>query len=55
MGKIRGKKVRASWYNPRDGGWQEIGEFENAGRLEFRPPGEVRNGNDWVLVLDGLE
>ncbi len=54
MGKIRGEKVRASWYNPRDGSWQETGVFDNKGSREFQPPGEVMNGNDWVLVLDSI-
>lgn len=55
LGKISGNEVRAAWYNPRDGRWQEIGRFENSGIRSFQPPGEVRNGNDWVLVLDCLE
>ncbi|MBN1414475.1 MAG: glycoside hydrolase family 140 protein [Bacteroidales bacterium] len=55
MGKIRGTRVSASWYSPRDGSWQKIGIFENAGTREFQPPGTVMNGNDWVLVLDSLE
>ncbi len=51
MGKIGGRKVKASWYNPRDGKSNTIGEFDNKGIKEFDPPGEVRDGNDWVLVL----
>jgi len=52
MGKIEGKKVKASWYNPRDGKTTEIGTFENTGTISFDPPGEAKDGNDWVLVLD---
>jgi hypothetical protein len=52
MGKIEGEKVKASWFSPRDGKSTEIGEFDNKGTKEFNPPGEVKNGNDWVLVLD---
>jgi hypothetical protein len=55
MGKISGSEVSASWYNPRDGSWQKIGRFENSGIQSFQPPGEVRNGNDWVLVLDSMD
>jgi hypothetical protein len=55
MGKIEGEKVKASWFCPRDGKWQEIGEFDNTGKLEFMPPGGLQNGNDWVLVLDSKE
>ncbi len=52
MGKIEGKEVKASWYNPRDGNLKEIGIFANSGVREFDPPGDMKDGNDWVLVLD---
>ena len=54
MGKIEGDKVKASWFNPRDGKITEIGEFDNKGTHEFDPPGEVKGGNDWVLILDSV-
>ncbi|RXK86722.1 glycoside hydrolase family 140 protein [Filimonas effusa] len=53
LGKITGKLVHASWYDPRTGQYKQIGDFENKGTREFNPPGEPANGNDWVLVLDG--
>ncbi|MEO8351234.1 MAG: glycoside hydrolase family 140 protein [Chthoniobacteraceae bacterium] len=51
MEKITGPKVKAWWFNPRDGSAAAIGEFENTGEREFTPPnpGEAL---DWVLVLD---
>jgi len=51
MDKIAGAKVKAWWFNPRDGKASAIGEFENQGEREFTPPdqGEML---DWVLVLD---
>lgn len=52
MGKIGGAKVQASWYDPRTGEKKSLGKFENKGVKTFNPPGEVRNGNDWVLVLE---
>jgi hypothetical protein len=52
MGKIESEKVNASWYNPRDGKTTEIGTFENKDTISFDPPGEAKDGNDWVLVLD---
>ncbi len=55
MGRIRGKKVRASWYSPRDGSTRQIGIFPNTGVAKFTPPGEPRPGNDWALVLDSLD
>jgi hypothetical protein len=52
MGKISGAKVKASWYSPRDGHYKAIGDFKNSGTAEFDPPGEKKDGNDWVLVLE---
>lgn len=51
MDKISGAKVKAWWFNPRDGQATVIGEFPNTGEREFVPPdrGEMI---DWVLVLD---
>lgn len=54
MGKIKGEKVKASWFNPRNGEENLIGEFENVGVQVFNPEGEEKDGNDWVLILDGL-
>jgi hypothetical protein len=51
MDKIAGPKVKAWWFNPRDGKATEIGTFPNTGTRWFTPPdaGELI---DWVLVLD---
>jgi len=54
MGKIAGEKVKASWFDPRTGVTQVIGSFVNNGTHEFNPPGEVKDGNDWVLILDSI-
>lgn len=52
MGKIGGAKLNASWYDPRTGQTRVLGKITNRGIKTFDPPGEVRNGNDWVLVLE---
>lgn len=52
MGKIKGDKVNASWYNPRNGQTVSIGEFDNTGVQTFQPEGGRKDGNDWVLVLE---
>jgi len=51
MDKITRRKVKAWWFNPRNGKATAIGTFENRGEREFFPPdaGEML---DWVLVLD---
>ncbi len=51
MDKIKGTRVVAWWFNPRNGSVKKIGTFPNSGEKEFVPPdkGEML---DWVLVLD---
>jgi hypothetical protein len=51
MEVIKGAKVKAWWFNPRDGKAKAIGTFPPTGEREFTPsePGEML---DWVLVLD---
>ncbi len=51
MGKIAGTKLTASWFDPRNGNYTTIGVFENKGTHVFNPPGEEKEGNDWILVL----
>ena len=60
MGSISGKKVKASWFNPRTGETIAIGEIENSGEKSFEVPGMSKElawlrsgrGCDWVLVLE---
>ena len=58
MAQISGSSIRSSWYNPKNGENTIIGEFPNTGTKEFNPPGEptddIRDGNDWVLILDDI-
>jgi hypothetical protein len=51
MDAVKGKAVRAWWFDPRTGEAKPAGEFPNAGTRRFAPPspGELL---DWVLVLD---
>ena len=52
MQAIKGEKIKAWWYNPRNGKAKLIGTFpNNHSEKEFTPPhlGELI---DWVLVLD---
>ncbi|MBN1462986.1 MAG: glycoside hydrolase family 140 protein [Paludibacteraceae bacterium] len=50
--KIKGNKLKVSWYNPKNGQSMLIDVFENNGVKEFNPPGEMKPGNDWVLILE---
>jgi hypothetical protein len=51
MTAIKGARVKAWWFNPRDGKATLIGEFANDGEREFTPP-DPGEPLDWVLVLD---
>ena len=55
MGKISGSQATASWYDPRNSQSSPIGDFENKGIQNFDPPGEVKDGNDWILVLESIK
>jgi len=55
MKEIPLAKVSASWYNPRNGNKTRIGIFSTNGIREFNPPGEEKDGNDWVLILEKSE
>lgn len=52
MGKIAGNEVNATWFDPRTGKTSVIGKIKNTGVAKFNPPGEPKNGNDWVLILE---
>jgi len=45
---------KASWFNPRNGEFIKIGNFNCTGIETFDPPGKKENGDDWVLVLDRI-
>lgn len=51
MDKVSGSKVKAWWFNPRNGEAAAIGTFPNTGEREFVSP-DRGEALDWVLVLD---
>jgi len=54
VGQLPGDKINAGWYNPRNGDITVIGTFNKAQTMNFNPPGNPANGNDWVLMLDAI-
>ncbi|HRG83242.1 MAG TPA: putative collagen-binding domain-containing protein, partial [Chitinophagaceae bacterium] len=42
---------KASWFDPRTGIKKSVKGFK-AGNILFDPPGEIKAGNDWVLILE---
>jgi hypothetical protein len=63
MGIIAGEKIRASWFDPRNGDITPIGEIDNSGEHSFDVPGMSKElawlrsgrGCDWVLILDTIK
>ena len=51
MDVIKGAKIKAWWYNPRNGLSQNIGIFSNLGEKSFTTP-DPGEELDWILVLD---
>ena len=49
--QLKFKPAKASWFNPKDGQQASIKKY-NSGVTTFDPPGEKKNGNDWVLILE---
>jgi len=54
LGKISGSKVKTAWMNPRTGETKEHSTVANTGQQRFAPPASGY-GQDWVLVLDGVQ
>lgn len=54
MGRITGRRVLATWYNPRTGEKQREGFVKNKGIKQFTPPSSG-NDSDWVLILDDVQ
>jgi len=50
LGALRGEKLKACWFGPRNGTTQRIGEFAARRTRRFTPP-TSGHGQDWVLVL----
>jgi hypothetical protein len=50
-GKISGRTITATWFDPRTGKTQSAGTFNNQQPKQFSPPSKGY-GQDWVLVLD---
>jgi len=52
--KLAFKVATAEWFNPKNGHIKAAGKFEKARVVEFNPPGDEKAGNDWVLLLQGV-
>lgn len=52
MSELNASNVKVSWFNPRNGEITDMDVVEATGIQEFVAPGEVVDGNDWVLIFD---
>lgn len=50
LGRLDSRELTAYWFNPRDGKFLKIGDYENSFSGEFTPHSMGR-GSDWVLVV----
>ncbi len=69
MSRLMAPTMQAFWFNPRNGKWRveghditeqkpfmkDVPSGPSAPLCEFNPPGNVGNGNDWVLVLKAVQ
>lgn len=55
LARVRGDRVRAWWFDPRNGNAQEIGVVAGGEVRSFDPPGTEERGNDWLLIVDALD
>ena len=50
--KLKFYPKKAGWFDPRNGEIKWISGYANKAVNTFDPPGEMENGNDWVLILE---
>ena len=48
---LQGNQYNVNWYSPKNGIFKNAGQIKKGEKFEFDPPGDKRDGNDWVLVL----
>ena len=48
---LAGDKLRAAWFDPREGTHRLLSEIARHGTREFTPP-TLGEGQDWILVLN---
>ena len=49
--KLKFAATKANWFNPATGKQQSVESYKK-GTTSFDPPGEQKDGNDWVLILE---
>jgi len=49
--QLTGSHYSINWYSPKNGLFLHAGQISKGEKFAFDPPGDPRNGNDWVLIL----
>lgn len=52
LSRLKFTVSKLSWFNPLDGTIVNSRSSSKKGIAEFDPPGEQKNGSDWVLILE---
>lgn len=47
--------LKATWFNPRNATYVELGAMDSQAGYRFDPPADERRGNDWVLVVTAID
>ena len=50
--KLKFRPSKATWFDPRTGEKKLIATGRNEVSDSFDPPGELKDGNDWILILE---
>jgi len=51
LSKLKFAASKANWFSPATGKRQPVAGYKK-GTNDFDPPGELKDGNDWVLILE---
>ncbi len=51
LSSLNSEDISASWFNPRNNSFIQIGEVKQEDNVLFDPPADPKMGNDWVLIV----
>ncbi len=51
LSSLNSENISASWFNPRNNSFIQIGEVKQEDNVLFDPPADPKMGNDWVLIV----
>jgi hypothetical protein len=51
---LEGNDFKVTWFNPRNGEFNEVGKMKKLMVFTVEPPGQPADGNDWVLIIERI-